>query len=386
MKFHVPQKELSNVLNRCAAIASKRSTSMPILSHVMLTPGESCLKVHATDLEIGFSAAIDGLVWDEERSESSILLPAKTLNECVKLIPSGEVVFYISDCTAKITGGTVSFTLSGLDASEYPTAAIEQGEELTIDISKLVKTIKHVAYCQSTDETKHTLNGSFLQLEHDLEGELFAVLSATDGHRLCLDTEGVFIGSDEDVRVPQEIPAALLKGVIVPAKGIAELTKLSCSDPAVLGVVGNTLYVSLGDERLSIQLVEGEFPPVARVIPQNPIHTIILNRSPLLDALERCRVLTNKESRRINLMPANGVVGVSTAQPQIGAEANDHVTAEFTDDPPAMAFNVDYMMQALSNISSNQIEIKITDALSPIIINPVGSDFPQAIVMPMRAE
>lgn len=31
------------------------------------------------------------------------------------------------------------------------------------------------------------------------------------------------------------------------------------------------------------------------------------------------------------------------------------------------------------------IEIRITSGMAPVIINPVGTDFPQAIIMPMRS-
>jgi DNA polymerase-3 subunit beta len=389
MKFAIPQKELSIALARCAAIAGKM-TSMPILSNVLIVPCAGLLKVSATDLEVGYTTAIGGMIWEDGMEDgcAPFLLDAKTLAACVKAIPVGEVTFTVTDNVAVISGGTISFTLTGLDAEDFPAMANNTEElTLTIDPAGLSQSLRNVAYCHSTDATKPNLNGCLLQLEYNLEGDLFAVTSATDGHRLCLDTNSLVFEDEEtsDLSPPgQFIPPALIKGIIIPAKGVAELVKLTGSGPGVLGIIGNSLTVSLGDEVLTIQLSEGVYPDVKRIIPENPGHIIQTKRQALIDALERCRIITNKDTRGVDLCALGHVMVITSAIPQIGAESTDHVTVEIEGMPPILRINIDYLLQALGNISTASVELRITDELSPMIINPVGTDFPQAIVMPMR--
>ena len=162
------------------------------------------------------------------------------------------------------------------------------------------------------------------------------------------------------------------------------MIKLSGCGPAALSIIGNSLTVSLGDEILTIQLAEGDFPDVARVVPKDPQHFIQVKRQSLVDALERCRIITNKDSRGIDLCAQGNTMTITSALPQIGAEAADHVTIEIEGMPPVLRMNIDFLLQALGNISCTSVELRITDELSPVIINPVGTDFPQAIIMPMR--
>lgn len=385
MKFSIPQKELSVALARCAAIAGS-GKSMPILANVLIDPMAGLLRISATDLEVGYTTAIGGLIWDGDFTFGPFLLDAKTFAACVKAIPSGEVTISVTNHIATITGGSVTFTLSGLDAAEYPAMSVAQGRSLTIEPGKLADTIKHVAYCHCIDETRPTICGCLLQLEHNPDGDLFAVAIATDGHRLCLDTNPLQPEDDETFRaIDEPIPAALLKGVIIPAKGMAELIKLAGSPgPAVLGLTGNTLTVSLGDEILSLQLAEGDFPETGRVIPQNPQINVQVKRQSLIDALDRCRIITNKDRRDVDLSFEGELMTIGSTLPQIGAEATDRLHIELAGPAPVMRFNIDYLLQTLANLGSSSIEIHITDALSPVIINPVGTDFPQAIIMPMR--
>lgn len=386
MKFSIPQKELSIALTRCAAIAASSRTSLPVLANVLLTPLDSMLKICATDLEVGFTTIVDGIFWNEacNGNESPFLLPAKTLCDCIKAMPDGDVTFDVIDHIATISSGTARFVLTGLDSADFPQIETSPGDGITFDPTALGHVLKHVAYCQSRDADKFNLNGVFLQLEHNVEGDLFFVTAATDGHRLCTDTNQA-CSSDQDDLIEGEIPDELVKGIVIPTKGVAELIKLVGDGPAVMSLVKNTLVVSLGDEILTLHLIESTFPDVKRVIPKDPPHQIKVKRQSLIDALERCRIITHKDSRRVNLSASENSINIESAIPAVGQEAADHISAEYGDTPPAISLNVEYLLQALGNMSTAEVELYITDELTPMIINPVGTDFPQAIVMPMRA-
>jgi DNA polymerase III sliding clamp (beta) subunit (PCNA family) len=64
MKFSIPKAALVTALTRCEAIA-ERKASMPILCCVLLEPCTGVLKVSATDLETGYTTAVDGIEWED---------------------------------------------------------------------------------------------------------------------------------------------------------------------------------------------------------------------------------------------------------------------------------------------------------------------------------
>lgn len=385
MNFTVPRTELTSALARCAAIA--KSKALPVLSCVKLEPLAGVLRLTATDLEVGFITNVPGIIWDSSHPAgfAPFLLPARLLLSCVQAVPIDEVQFQVTDNIATISGGTFSATVTGLDADEYPETTIIAASQLAVDPAALAAVIENVSYCQSKDETKHHLQAVFPQVEENHDGDLFALAVATDGHRLCVDTRPLQ-WADEDGEHPDngDIPAELAKGIVIPARGVTELLKLAGSDPAVLGISDSTLQIHQGGQVIQIRLLDYDYPDYNRVIPQNPEHTVIVKRQALASAVERCKVATNKESRSVRLAFDGDTLTLSSSRSDIGAKASDRLTIESSGQPENISLNCDYLLQALDNLSGAQVELHITNGLSPIIINPVGTDFPQAIVMPMR--
>lgn len=388
MIISVPKTAFVSALSRCAACANDKA-SMPILTHVLIQALATTIRVHATDLEVGYTTVVDNIVWlSGEDYFTKFVLPAKKLLEIVKAIPVEMVdITTTGDQAFTISGGTASFIIHGLDPAEYPEITTVEGEEITITAASLHEAIAPVVYCQSKNADKLNLNGINLQLELNAEGDLFVVTAATDGHRLCLNTVPVIpIEEDEPFISTDGELGILLKGITIPSKAVSEILHLGTSGLAVLTMSGNHLCVSIGDERLTLRLIDAPFPDVERVIPKNHTSRIIVKRQALLDAIARVRIATNKENMRgidMEVFEADQIILTATL-PLHGIEARDRVTAEIIDTPEPIRFSAEYLSQALSNITTANIEMLFVDATSPITIIPGGTDFPQAIIMPMR--
>lgn len=388
MKISIPKTALVAALTRCAAVAHDKA-SLPILTHVLIEALPGSLRIHATDLEVGYSTVIDNIVWLGGGDEvfSRYTLPAKKLLEIAKAIPVDMIdLTNEDDHIFTISGGTASFVLHGLDPSEYPVVTPIEGEEVVLTAAALHEAIFPVVYCQSKNADKPNLNGIKFQLEENVEGDLFIVTAATDGHRLCLNTVPVAENEDEpETAKPVECNAELAKGVTIPSKAVAEILHLGTTGLAVLTMAGGQLCVSIGDERLTLRLLEGEFPDINRVIPKNQTSRIIVKRQALLDSIARVRIATDKENMRgVNMETEDGRINLSSTLPMQGVEARDSLSAEIIDTPPALRFCSEYLQQALTNIQTAEIEMHFIDAMSPMLILPHGTDFPQSVIMPMR--
>lgn len=382
MRLSIPQKAFIAALGKIQNIAGGRST-MPILSCVLLEPLAATIKITATDLECGYTTIVDNLVWLDLQPSGDfpyprLALPARKLFECVKAIPVNMVDIFIDleNRRATISGGTASFTLAGQDPDEFPELPEVQGEEFTLDAAAFLAILGHVAYAQCTDREKYNLCGCFLKIEANNEDELFFSAAATDGHRLALDSTPL-------PGEPRPVPKDLAKGVIVPANAIAELRKIGREGIIVLSIAGNNLQVSTANEKLYLRLVDGEYPAFERVIPKNFTGRAEVKRLALIDALERCRILSDGKSHRTRLGFADSGIALNSELLELG-QAADSVTAAVTCEPFDLYLNADYLLETLESMTCGVVELNLGDGTTPLLINPLGTDEPLAVIMPQR--
>jgi len=222
----------------------------------------------------------------------------------------------------------------------------------------------------STDETKYNLNGIFL---HRAENNNLRVIS-TDGHRLSL--------FQNEIEIEKDI---FEKGIIIPRKGIIELKKIteSIDEDLEISLLDNNLVASNNEVLLVIRLIDGDFPDYKRVIPTNLENSAIINTNKLLQALRRISILANEKSRGINLVLTNNKLELNSSNPEYG-NASDYVDINYSGLDINIGFNAKYLLDALTNIDSENIEIFISDNISPCLITRENDKSYQAVIMPMR--
>lgn len=378
MTFTIAKTVFSAVLARIQGITSGRVT-MPILSNVQLKTNalRPVLHVLATDLEVGFETVVD--LDDQPETAQAITLPAKKLHEIVKACPAPDITVQVDfgHCRATIASGTYSATIGALPADDFPALPQVEGESFDLDAAALVQILGHVDYAESSDTTKYNLCGCFLKLESSVDDDLFLTAVATDGHRLALDSLPL-------PGEPRLVPKDLSKGIIIASKGIAELRQIRKSGIIVLNIAGNHLQVATETEKLFFRLVDGEYPDFDRVIPQNLPHKAETKREPLIEAIERIKILSEGKSRKICLNFAEGGIALRSEAPALQAESADHVAADVNAEPCEIFVNADYLLDALNIMDSSLVELRFSDGLSPLLVNPHGTDEPLAVIMPQR--
>lgn len=378
MTFTINKTAFSAALGRIQAIASGRTT-MPILANVLLQLSalRPALHLTATDLEIGYTTVIT--LEEQPEHGCAITLPAKKLFEIVKACPATPIAITLCMDTqrATITSGTYTATLPGIDAGEYPELPQVDGETFDLDAAALLQILGNTDYAQSTKPEQYNLNGCHLRIETNEEDDLFILSSATDGHRLALDSTP--LPGD-----PRPIPKDLAKGIIIPSKGIAELRKISSTGIIVLSIARNHLQVATDSEKLFLRLVDGQYPDLNKVIPRDLDSKIEVKRLALIEALDRVRILAGDKSHRTRLGITPEGITVSCTHVEMGAQATDTITAGGITTPIDIHISADYLLDSLKALSCGVVEISYKNELTPIMVTPLGTDEPMAIIMPQR--
>ena len=372
MEFTIDKELFLKSLQKIQGIVEKR-TSMPILSNVLLEAEDSMLYVTATDLEVGMKSAYPA----EVTASGRITVGAKKLYEIVKELPNQAIVFSTKDNDwVEIKCGKVKFNIVGLSSDEFPYFPDIKEENLfEIENSLLKGMIEKTSYAICNDETKYNLNGIFARVEVNGNGENSLKMVATDGHRLSIAT-----GALKGTAGPE-----LLKGVILPKKGVYEMKKITDEDSGALmfGFMDNSAVIKRGDSYMVMRLVDGEFPDYNRVIPVANDRIVTVNKDIFAHSVRRMAILSSEKFKGIMLEITSGGIKISSSNPELG-DAMEDIDVAYDGDPIAVRFNARYLLDVLAVAETENVEMKFRDELSPSIIVPENSDSFLAVIMPMR--
>src|SRR5919106_392521 len=349
------------------SIVERRNT-MPILANVLIEAQKSEIRVTATDLEVGVRGDVDG----EVIKEGTVTVNAKKLYEIIREVPNEQVQLKrLENDWVEIRSGKSVFKIVGMDAREFPQfPKIDNKDLSTTPASTIREMIERTLFSVSTDETRYSLNGVFIQ-----EGEGGKVrMVATDGHRLAFDE-----------RVLSSF--GLSKGVILPRKGLAELKKLleSSEDGVVsIGFRENMGLVIKDKVELFMRLIEGDFPDYTKVIPKGNPNIAKIEHHEFLQALRRVSILSSERYKGVKMEFSEDKVSVSANNPDLG-EAGEDIEAEYKGKPVTIGFNARYLIDVLGVLEGDgDIDIELKDELSPSIIRKAGHEGYLYVLMPMR--
>ena len=363
MKLMAKREELLAPLQSVIGVVERRQT-MPVLANVLLSAREKRLSMTGTDLEVELSATSAVQV----ETAGDVTVPGRKFLDILRALPGGtDVTVTTEGEKATVRAGRSRFTLATLPAGEFPVLEeIHAQQTLTLAQEEFHRLIDKTHFSMAQQDVRYYLNGLLLETQ---ERTLRAV--ATDGHRLALCE--MTLG--EATRAAQ---------VIVPRKAILELQRiLGTGGQIELAIGTNHVRAQIGDIRFTSKLIDGRFPEYGRVIPESPSKIALADRELLRQALQRTAILSNEKYRGIRVGLKTGLMTVQAHNPE-HEEAEDQIEIDYAGDEVEIGFNVNYLLDALSAIETDRVELGFTDANSSCLIRAPGLGDARYVVMPMR--
>ena len=371
MNFSIEKEAFLKGLARVQGIVEKKNT-IPILANVLIEAQTDQILLTATDLEVGMKSSYPAKVI----TPGKITVSAKKIFEIIKELPEKEITFNAKDnCWIEIRCGKSVFNIVGLSADEFPYfPQIEKEQFFHIQSSILKRMIEKTAFSMSTDESKYNLNGIYLRAMED-KGQAVLRFVATDGHRLALMQTPLDCSHIEP----------LIKGVIFPKKGVIELRKISDEGDGdiSLGFMDNNAIIKKSQTIIVMRLVDGEFPDYNRVIPASNLLKASIPREEFLHALRRMAILSSEKSKGVKIDFQENLLTMSSSNPEFG-DAREDFEIEYREEDLSIGFNAKYLIDILSTLDSDKVDLALRDQLSPGLITPTGDDDYLAVIMPMR--
>ena len=366
MRFTISRENFLQPLQLVSGAVERRHT-LPILSNVLIKVSDNSLWLTGTDLEVEL---ISNVALEGDCEDGQITVPAKKLFDICRGLSDGtSILFQVEENRAILKCGRSRFTLSTLDASDYPNLEDWEGElEFEVSQSQLKKLIDSTHFSMAQQDVRYYLNGMSLETEEHLIRTV-----ATDGHRLALCT--------------QEYTAAKLPEhqVIIPRKGVLEISRLIEDDDKLLKVqIGpNHIRMFSQDFIFTSKLVDGRFPDYRRVLPKDGDKLIVASKSDLKQAFSLASILSNEKFRGVRLNVGVNELKITANNPE-QEEAEEIVDIEYDGAELEIGFNVAYLIDVFNNLNNDRVQITLADSNSSALIEDPDDQGATYVIMPMR--
>ncbi len=363
MKILLSRDALLKPLMQVGGVVERRQT-LPILSNVLIKIKNNELLITATDLEVELKTKTQ----IESDVDKEFTLPARKLIDICKALPTdADLQIDLNEERAILKSGRSRFTLSTLPAQDFP--AIEasiSNERFSIPGNILKRLIEKTQFAMAQQDVRYYLNGMLLEVK---EGKIRTV--ATDGHRLALSEANYDKSLDVEV--------------ILPRKAVLELNRIlsDSEDNVHLEISANHAKIDIGNISFTTKLIDGKYPDYRGVLPRSTDNKVEADREEMRHALQRASILSNEKYRGIRFKVSKNTLELLAHNPE-QEEAEEEIAIEYSGEDLTIGFNVGYLIDVLSVISSEKIHIELGDVNSSCLIYAAGNNESRYVVMPMR--
>lgn len=363
MNFKINQSDLWPALQAVSRSVGIRS-QLPVLGNILLQ-AQGKLKLQATNLEIGVVKSLNVQIVEE----GDITVPAKTLLEIVSNLSGNNLEFSSSADQLKISTTSFSSVINGINALEFPAIPLSGKSAITINPQVLTSAIPQISFAAAVDEGRPTLTGILTQIQ-DKKLELVA----TDGFRLAHKN----IPVEESSNFKSLIPRTTFEEVVrLLLEEEADKVSIAVSEDK------NQMIFSFGNTQLSSRLIEGVFPAWEKIIPSSFKTRIVLERNVFLKAVKLASVFAKSEANIVKLVNSQNKLQLLSEAKELGSQQNE-IEAQTEGEDLNIAFNVKYLTDALSAVSSSQVILELSGPLSAASLKPMGEEGLEYIIMPVN--
>lgn len=363
MKFVVSSSVLLKQLSTVNGVIANNPI-VPILENFLFQIDQTQLTVTASDLQ---TVMITTLAIESSDS-GAIAIPARLLLDTLRGLPDQPITFKVDRDTfgTEIITENGRYKLSGENPIDFPKVP-QVTKSLSVQISAdiLGAAIANTIFAVSNDDLRPAMTGVYVQLSPEHTNFV-----ATDGHRLIR-----YKRSD----VKSEYDSTM----IIPRKALNLLKSSLPSDDTTVtsDFSSSNAFFSFNNIRMICRLIDERFPDYENAIPQNNPNVLTINRSEFLGSLKRISIYSNKTTHQIRLKLLKNDLVISAEDLDYSNEANERLMCDYDGDEMEIGFNAKFMIEMLSNLTSNMISLEMSQPNRAGLIIPADKKADEDILM-----
>ena len=373
MQFSIQKDYLKQAVQEVMyAVSSK--PAQPILSGIKLMADVNGVTLTGGDSNIVIQRIIPAIV-DEKvivqvYKEGSAVIPGKYFSEIVKKLPSDMFIDSDGDFHITVQAGDIITTMNGYNPDEYPVLPqMDESSTVSFPGEELAGMVKQTAFAVTKAESRPILSGVHISVQG---GEL--TLAATNGQRLALRKAMV--------------DAEWKNGCIVPGKTLLDFAKLlQHSYPVKMAISENHILFQSDSLLLLSRLIEGNYPNIRNLLPQEAKSIIASDRKNLLLGVDRASLFASEwRHNTISLAVKNGSqLKISSKSTAVG-KIEEIQTIELLDGEEELEIMLDgrYLLEALKAIREEKVVLSFHGSIRPVMVQPFGNEKQLHLISPVR--
>ena len=297
----------------------------------------------------------------ESESNGSIAVPAKLLIDTLKTFPEQPLTFNIlENNTIEISSNHGKYALAYAKGEEFPkTLPITDPSSSNISSKVLFEAINTTIFASGNDDLRPVMSGVFL-VQFSSENSTFV---ATDAHKL--------------VRyVRTDYKSEKLVEFIMPKKPLNVLKGILATQDLDVNIEYNESNAKFVFSNLSLtcRLIDGKYPNYEAVIPKENPNVLTIDRTLLLNSTKRVSIFSNKTTHQIRLKINGNELIISAEDLDYSNKAEERLICNYNGDDMQIGFNSRFLIEMLSNLSSEEVKLELSLPNRAGILTPTKSD------------
>ncbi|GGH24784.1 DNA polymerase III subunit beta [Sphingobacterium alkalisoli] len=350
MKFQANTKILSNALQVATAIVASNPV-LPIYKDVVFSLNGNVLSFTSSDM-------LNILITDTEVegvADGRVSFDGKLLLNILKTI-------YEETVNIELVGKSIILSVQ-MGKYEFPISEVN-------DFPKLPEITDPVKLEIPTDILMEGIIKTFYSIDSDSIGAIANLLLKIEGNELNLiSTRGSVLS---EFIIPFE--SSQDKQMLINRRSAAVIKSMLTKGELMISSNDSYALFEFDNIKLYSRLSEGIFPDYKRIIPSPSGNNFIVGRSTILSALKRLIMVGDAAINLVKLTFKDSGVNIETQDTNYNRSAQEFIEGEYVGEEVAIGLNGKFLVEILSVIDSDQVNIEVTSPVRPALLRPQDVD------------
>lgn len=370
MRLTISSTTLASRLTALSKVFNSKN-SLPILDCYLFEVNSNQLTITASDSENVMTTQIQ---LDESDGNGTFAVNNRNILDAVKELPEQPLTLDVEMSTYAIKviymNGMYNFTAQSGDEFPRMQPLNDSAAAITIESKTLANDIAHSIFATANEELRPVMNGIYFDLKEDS-----LAIVASDGHKL-VRTLNKNIKSEKPMSfiLPKK-PATLLKNVLQKTE-----------DDVIIRFDDRNANILFPEGTLACRLIEGRYPNYNSVIPQDNPNLLTVDRMVLASVVRRVLPFASDSSQQIRLHIETGKAVISSEDIDFYTSAKEEIVCDYNGMPMDIGFKGTSLMEILTNLDGEEVELKLADPSRPCLIIPTNqleNEDVLMLIMPM---
>lgn len=363
MKIKLNREEFLTKLNLATRFTSSKLSSLSVLQGIYFKSEGGKLHLYSSNLNSFFHSTVSSQV----ENKGEFIIEPKKIIEFTSFLAEGKIDIEVTEKQLIIKSGKKKGSFPLIKTGDFPQPPKIEEKEQKLKTEFFIKNLPLVLFSASTDETRPALSGINFVTNDEL------TLVSTDGFRLSL------LKTKSEGKMPS---------VIIPADFLREITHFFKDEKEIgffYSAKEKIILFRAEETEFYSRLIEGDFPPFEKVIPQEKKTTITLEKEEFLRNIKLISVFARDLSYIIVLEAKKKEVRI-TPKTTDGEENSALQEGEIEGEEQKVAFNYKFLVDLLNAVDCKNIIIEILRPDAPVVFKTDNNQNFLHVIMPIRIQ